>query len=140
MTNAIEILSSRASFKSNTKLKHSPEGSKKVRNRRKSKLELGSKTQQPPSPKVNRSTSHLFNSNFANILRKKFKTEEENKLLLIETKEQARERRIKRARALLRDRSPLVLGKYPKNINMSKPLDETVEAIDEDKIGWALTG
>jgi len=40
----------------------------------------------------------------------------------------------------LKDRTPLVLGKYPKNINMSRPLDETIEAPEGNRVEWAYTG
>jgi hypothetical protein len=43
----------------------------------------------------------------------------------------------------LKDRTPLILNKYPKNINMKRPLDESVVINEEDnkrKIEWAYTG
>ena len=58
----------------------------------------------------------------------------------VETKAEKYKRRVDRARALLKDRTPLVLGKYPKNINMNRPLDETVEIPEGNKIEWAYTG
>jgi hypothetical protein len=64
-------------------------------------------------------------------------------LAAYETKEEIRERRINRARKLLKDRTPLILNKYPKSINMHKPLDETVAVTEGDgvrKIEWAYSG